>query len=104
MVKLIVAAAIAVSAPCVAASAALLSPTPHIVSGTALTLAAAKKAGVIPANCAMDPFKKVYVCCTQSGGGDPVCTEHPLDTKWPLKQTVRPQQTAPVLQDPAASQ
>jgi hypothetical protein len=65
----------------------------------------AKKLGVIPANCTMDPFKKVYVCCTRQGDAEPVCTEHPLDTDFPAKQRllkqVQPQQTQPLLLQPA---
>jgi hypothetical protein len=81
-----------------AAGGAPLSGVPQAPAGTAAILAA-KKLGVIPANCTMDPFKKVYVCCTQDSSGEPVCTEHPLDTDWPVQQKrtqkFKAQQTQP---------
>jgi hypothetical protein len=64
-------------------------------------LAAAKQLGVIPANCTMDPFKHVYRCCTSDSSGNVTCTEHPLDTKWPV---TRLPQTQPTIAPPTPTQ
>lgn len=69
---------------------------------------AARQLGVIPANCTMDPFKKVYSCCTTDSAGKITCTEHPLDTKWPVmrlpKVQMQMQPTAPATEPGAAPQ
>ena len=82
-------------------------PVSQPPAGASAALPVARKNNVIPANCTMDPFKHVYVCCTQDSSGQPVCTEHPLDTKWPLRmqqlQQTQPQ-TPPMILDPGASQ
>jgi hypothetical protein len=78
------------------------------IAGATTGADAAKRLSVIPANCTIDPYKQVYVCCTiPEGGGDPVCTEHPLDTEWPLKQRfqkLRQFQTQPTTVQPGLSQ
>jgi hypothetical protein len=82
-------------------------PTSPEAPAAEMTILAARKelgAGVIPENCTIDPFKKVYVCCTRQGDSEPVCTEHPLDTDWPVQQQrpqklkqLKPVQTQPLL-------
>ena len=106
MMRLIpVAAVAAVILELGAAVAATPGPLPPSPAGDMVVLAAKK--GVIPANCLMDPDKNVYVCCTKDSNGHPVCTEHPLDTDWPVQQRlqqlkqVKPQQTQPLLLQPA---
>ena len=87
-----------------AGAASLTGAPPAPDGGTTPILVAAKRLGVIPANCTMDPWKKVYVCCTQDSSGTPQCTEHPLDTDWPVKQRllkVRPLQTQPLTLQPS---
>lgn len=104
MVKLMVATAAAAFVFDLALASAAPLPGPSQAPAAPMTtLAAAKRMGVIPANCTMDPYKKVYRCCT-----DGVCTEYPLDHDFPLQQRlqqVRPLQTQPmILMQPGASQ
>jgi hypothetical protein len=107
MFKLTVATAAAVLVFGLAASAAPMAGAPDAPADGAMIPAAAKKSGVIPANCTIDPWKKVYVCCTSPDS----CTEHPLDTDWPLSrqlrqhlQQVKPMQSPPLTADPSVSQ
>jgi hypothetical protein len=112
MVRLIPAAAVAaLILELGAAATAMPLRAPEAASTSPALLAAAKKLGVIPANCTMDPFKKVYVCCSTDASGQPVCTEHPLDTDWPLQQRFQlqqvkpaPSQSQPLLLQPGPSQ
>jgi hypothetical protein len=88
---------------------AAMPTSPEAPPAPTTILVARKQTGVIPENCLMDPFKKVYVCCTREGDSEPVCTEHPLDTDWPAQpqqrmqpfKQVKPSQSQPLLLQPA---
>ena len=46
----------------------------------------------------MDPFKKVYHCCTHDANGNITCTDTPYGKAKQLQfQPVQPQQTQPLL-------
>lgn len=81
MLKLMMATvAAAVTLQVAVAGAAPLYSVGERAPGSAIVLVAGKKNGVIPANCTMDPYKKVYVCCD----GPNNCKEYPLDHDWPV--------------------
>jgi hypothetical protein len=89
-----------------AAGAAMPTGTPDSPASPAPILVARKALGLIPANCLMDPFKEVYVCCSTDSSGKETCTEHPLDTDWPVQRRVQQfkqvkPQSQPLLLQPA---
>ena len=81
-----------------AASAVPFAGGPRPAVEAAVILAEQKQGGTIPANCTMDPFKKVYHCCTHDAQGHITCTDTPYGkTKQLQFQSVQPQQTQPQL-------
>ncbi|SRR5581483_3172838 len=83
------------------AAGAAKPPVPQPADDGSLVLAAGKRSDTIPANCTMDPFKKVYRCCTRDANGNVSCTETPYAKNRQLQQ-VQPTQTNPLLQQQRA--
>jgi hypothetical protein len=107
MIRLVPVAAVAAVVLELGTAGAAMPILPEGPAASMTIPAARQEQGTIPENCLMDPFKKVYVCCTRQGDAEPVCTEHPLDTDWPaqpqqkLKLKVKPIQSKPLLLQPA---
>ncbi|MBX6320357.1 MAG: hypothetical protein IRY94_00860 [Rhodospirillaceae bacterium] len=97
-------AAAAAAAVALGLAGGATSPLPPAANGEGLVLAAGKRSDTIPANCTMDPFKKVYRCCTRDANGNVSCTETPYGKSLQLQQ-MQPMQTQPsLMQQPGAGQ